>query len=84
MREVVAVHNFTGSETFGTRTLSELGLPAFDLFVARTKHSEVSLLIEGDRQDVLGRLASFKPTIWAALQQTAVDSPAEEQEFADV
>jgi adenylyltransferase/sulfurtransferase len=84
MREVVAIHNFTGSESFGTRTLSELGLPSFDLFVARTKNREVSLLIEGDRQDVVGILASFKPTIWAALQQTALNSPAQERKVEDV
>ena len=64
--------------------LSELGLPAFDLFVARTPKREVPLLIDGDRQDVLGTLASFKATIGAILQQAASDSRAQEQEFADV
>jgi hypothetical protein len=84
MREVVTIHNFTGSESFGARTLSELGLPAFDLFVARTKTREVSLLIEGDLPDVLGPLASLKPIIWEALQQAASDSREQEQELADV
>ena len=84
MREVVAIHNFTGSESFGTRTLSELGLPAFDLFIARTKSREVSLLIEGDRQNVLGTLGSHKPTVWEELQETASHSRAQQQELADV
>jgi adenylyltransferase/sulfurtransferase len=67
MREVVTVHNFTGTESFGSRTLSQMGLPPFDLFVARTNDREVSLLIEGDREGVLGALAPFKPRVWAEL-----------------
>jgi adenylyltransferase/sulfurtransferase len=67
MREVVTVHNFTGTEPFGSRTLSQMGLPPFDLFVARANDREVSLLIEGDREDVLGPLAPFKPRLWADL-----------------
>jgi hypothetical protein len=71
MREVVTVHNFTGTEPFGSRTLSQMGLPPFDLFVARANDREVSLIIEGDREDVLGALALFKPRLWPELSAKA-------------
>ena len=72
MREVVTVHNFTGAEPFGSRTLAQMGLPPFDLFVARANDREVSLLIEGDRQQVLGPLTPFKPRLWSELSTKAV------------
>jgi molybdopterin/thiamine biosynthesis adenylyltransferase len=68
MREVIAIHNFTGCEPFGGRTLSEVGLPLFDVFVARTSDREVPILIEGDRKEVLGELAQFKPQVWPRLK----------------
>ena len=83
MREVVTVHNFLGSESFGERTLTQIGLPSFDLFVARTKDREISLLISGDRQDVLGPLGSLKPTIWTALQEGSRDLGAQEERLGD-
>ena len=57
LREVTTVHNYTGREPFGQRTLSELGLPPFDVFTARSKSKELVILIEGDRAHVLGPLA---------------------------
>jgi molybdopterin/thiamine biosynthesis adenylyltransferase len=82
MREVVTVHNFTGTESFGSRTLSQMGLPPFDLFVARTNDREVSLLIEGDRGEVLGALAPFKPRVWAELlARTALQT---DRDFVEV
>ncbi len=65
MREVVTAHNFTGDETYGSRTLRELGVPAFDVFSARTVSREVQILIAGDRDAVLGPLAPFTPTVWS-------------------
>jgi molybdopterin/thiamine biosynthesis adenylyltransferase len=64
MREVVTVHNFTGSETYGERTLAQLGLPRFDVFTARAQSREVQILIEGDREAVLGPLSAFTSTVW--------------------
>ena len=85
MREVVTVHNFTGTESFGGRTLSQMGLPPFDLFVARTNDREVSLLIEGDRKHVLGALAPFKPHLWTEVQVAAVPQRDRGfEEFANV
>jgi len=65
MREVITAHNFTGTETYGERTLRELGLPAFDVFSARAGKCDVHILIAGDREIALGSLASFSPTVWA-------------------
>lgn len=53
IREVIAVHNFTGNEAYGGKPLSELGLPCFDVFTARCPGREFQLLIEGDRSQVL-------------------------------
>lgn len=58
MREVVPVHSYTGKETFGTRKLSELGLPLFDVFVGRSKSREVQIILECDAADVLGPLTA--------------------------
>jgi hypothetical protein len=66
MREVTAIHNFTGREPFANRTLSQLGLPAFDLFVARSAEHEIPILIDGDRSRVLKDLAQFRPNLTTA------------------
>jgi molybdopterin/thiamine biosynthesis adenylyltransferase len=54
MRIVHAIHNFDGTQSFGQRKLSELGLPRFDIFTARSASGEIGYLITGDRQFVLG------------------------------
>jgi adenylyltransferase/sulfurtransferase len=64
MREVVTVHSFSGRESFGGRKLSELGLPRYDLFLARAGTRELPILLNGDREAVLGPLAAYPPTIW--------------------
>ncbi len=58
MRTVEVVHGFSGSESFGSRKLHELGLPLFDIFTARSATREIGYLIEGDAAAVLGPLAS--------------------------
>ncbi|HEX7287120.1 MAG TPA: ThiF family adenylyltransferase [Candidatus Angelobacter sp.] len=57
MRIVETVHGFTGTEDYGSRRLDRLGLPLFDIFVARTAEREVGYLTFGDRNHVLGPLA---------------------------
>lgn len=64
MREVITAHGYTGDESYGSRTLRELGLPPFDVFSARGGNGEISILIAGDRGQVLGPLAPLAPTIW--------------------
>jgi molybdopterin/thiamine biosynthesis adenylyltransferase len=57
MRVVEVVHGFTGSESFGSRKLSDLGLPLFDIFTARSATQEIGYLMDGDAPAVLGPLA---------------------------
>ena len=53
MRVVHAVHGYDGSESYGQRKLSELGLPRFDIFAARSATREIGYLLEGDREIAL-------------------------------
>jgi molybdopterin/thiamine biosynthesis adenylyltransferase len=57
MRAVITVHSYSGSEKFGQRSLNQLGLPLFDVFTARSNDREISYLLAGDQQAVLGRMA---------------------------
>lgn len=57
MRVVEQIHCYSGHESFGSRRLSELGLPLFDIFVARSAAREIGYLPCGDRATVLGLLA---------------------------
>ncbi|HUR36303.1 MAG TPA: ThiF family adenylyltransferase [Terriglobales bacterium] len=61
MRRVETIHNYTGAEDYGDRTLDQLGLPAFDLFTARSDKREVGYLIEGDSAQVLGAAGQSLP-----------------------
>lgn len=58
MRTVVTAHSFTGAEPFGNRTPEQMGLPPFDVFVARSAEREIAYVIGGDAGAVLGPLAS--------------------------
>jgi len=57
MRIVTTVHSYSGKEEFGQRTLDHLGLPLFDVFIARTEDAEIAYLLAGDAATVLGELA---------------------------
>lgn len=60
MRIVHTIQSYSGTEHFGRRKLSELGLPLFDLFVGRNEERERGYLICGDAATVLGPLAPAK------------------------
>jgi len=60
MRTVATIHNYSGSEPYGARTLDQLGLPLFDVFTARSAESEIGYLIAGDREEILGREARLR------------------------
>lgn len=60
MRVVETVHGFTGSESYGERTLDQLGLPGFDLFTARNESREIGYLIEGDGAELLAGVWSTR------------------------
>jgi len=57
-RTVITAHGYTGQESFGRRALDQLGLPAFDVFTARSAEREMGFLMAGDAAQVLGPLAS--------------------------
>ena len=57
-RTVATAHGYTGQESFGGRALDQLGLPAFDVFTARSAEREMGFLIAGDAAQVLGPLLS--------------------------
>src|SRR5262249_23271900 len=57
-RTVVTAHGYTGQESFGGRALDQLGLPAFDVFTARSSERELGFLIAGAAGQVLGSLAT--------------------------
>jgi adenylyltransferase/sulfurtransferase len=54
MRTVETIHNYSGREAYGARTLDQLGLPLFDVFTARSGESERGYLIAGDGEEILG------------------------------
>jgi molybdopterin/thiamine biosynthesis adenylyltransferase len=57
LRAVISVHSYSGVEDFGSRRLSDLGLPLFDLFVARHGEREIGYIPYGDAPEVLGSLS---------------------------
>ena len=56
MRVVHTLHGYDGREPFGTRKLSDLGLPPLDIFTARTAAREIGYLLAGDAPEILGPL----------------------------
>jgi adenylyltransferase/sulfurtransferase len=56
MRIVHTVNSYTGKEAYGGRKLAQMGLPRFDIFVARSAEREIGYLLEGDAETVLGPL----------------------------
>jgi molybdopterin/thiamine biosynthesis adenylyltransferase len=57
MRAVITAHSYSGVESFGDRTLDQLGLPLFDVFSARSADREIAFLIAGDQKQVMGQMA---------------------------
>ena len=57
MRAVITAHSYSGAESYGDRTLDQLGLPLFDVFSARSAEREVAYLIAGDKKQILGQMA---------------------------
>jgi molybdopterin/thiamine biosynthesis adenylyltransferase len=57
LRSVISLHSYSGEGELGGRSLSSLGLPLFDAFIARTAEREVAYIPNGDAPRVLGPLA---------------------------
>lgn len=56
-RVVRTAHSYNGTESFGTLTPRQLGLPLFDVLTARTLDAQIGLLFAADAPIVLGPLA---------------------------
>jgi adenylyltransferase/sulfurtransferase len=57
-REVVTFHKIRGDENFLDRALAEIGVPAFDVVIARSGARSVGFELAGDAANVLGELLS--------------------------
>jgi adenylyltransferase/sulfurtransferase len=55
-REVVTFFKIRGNETFLDQTLAQIGVPAFDILIARTRDRAVGLELSADAAAVLGPL----------------------------
>lgn len=53
-RSVISLHAYTGKESFGSRRLSDIGLPLLDLYTARHGDHEIGYIPYGDAPHVLG------------------------------
>jgi adenylyltransferase/sulfurtransferase len=57
LRAAITLHSYAGEQVLGNRKLSQLGLPAFDVFIARAGEREIGYIPYGDERAVLGQLA---------------------------
>jgi hypothetical protein len=55
-REVVTFYKLRGTEPFLDRTLKQIGVPAYDILVARAGERSIGLELSGDAAEVLGPL----------------------------
>lgn len=61
LRKVVTAHSYDGSQNFGNKSMSNIGLPDYDIVTARTMDAELAMLLAGDAQTVLGPLINKQP-----------------------
>src|SRR5215813_11018687 len=52
MRAVITAHSYCGEEPFGDRRLDAIGLPSYDVFIARSPEREIAYLIGGDEKQM--------------------------------
>lgn len=55
-REVRTFYKVTGDESFLERTAAQVGIPAFDILIARTADRAIGLELTGDGPAILGQL----------------------------
>jgi len=70
IREVITLHNFTGTENFGNRSILSIGLPAFDVFTARSRTNTIHILMDGDKNTILSDLKNEIPHIWSEAKSS--------------
>ncbi|HEX4124234.1 MAG TPA: ThiF family adenylyltransferase [Tepidisphaeraceae bacterium] len=64
-REVVTFYKIRGNEAFLDRTLEEIGVPAFDIIIARGSGRVAGFELAGDGATVLGPLNDAEALQWA-------------------
>jgi adenylyltransferase/sulfurtransferase len=69
-REVETFYKVRGTEPFLSRTLAQIGVPPFDILIARTADRAVGLELAADAAAVLGPLPPSRPLPPADLNQT--------------
>jgi adenylyltransferase/sulfurtransferase len=60
-RDVVTFHRIRGDEPFIDQTMASIGVPAFDILIARAGGRSIGFELSGDAADVLGPLADRGP-----------------------
>jgi adenylyltransferase/sulfurtransferase len=63
LRTAITLHSYAGEEELRSRKLSQLGLPAFDVFVARAGEQELGYIPYGDAGAVLGQVAREREVV---------------------
>lgn len=63
-REVVTFYKIRGSESFLDLPLAEIGVPAFDILIARNGDRAIGLELSGDAPKVLGSLCDTEALQW--------------------
>jgi adenylyltransferase/sulfurtransferase len=63
-REVVTFYKLRGDESFLDRPLSQIGVPPFDIMIARNGGRAIGLELSGDATRVLGPLADSEALQW--------------------
>jgi molybdopterin/thiamine biosynthesis adenylyltransferase len=60
-RQVVTFYKVRGTEDFLDRTFAQIGVPPFDVVIARTRERAIGLEFAGDAHAVLGPLLGARP-----------------------
>jgi adenylyltransferase/sulfurtransferase len=63
-REVVTFYKIRGGESFLDLPLAEIGVPAFDILIARSGERAIGLELSGDASRVLGSLCDSEALQW--------------------
>lgn len=63
-RDVRTFYRIRGDETFLDRTLAEIGVPPFDILIARAGDRAIGLELSGDARQVLGPLSDSEALQW--------------------
>ena len=63
LRTAITLHCYAGEEDLGSRKLNQLGLPAFDVFVARAGEQELGYIPYRDASAVLGQVAGEREVV---------------------